>query len=348
MDYSLNAGEWNKVFAVPSAVVDKYIKLASGNALKLLLFLTRHGGETFTAEILRAELGFEEPGELEDAALFWVQRGVISAQNTKSASKLLPAAAKAPEPQNVPNGGDLAAVKEKPAAKRVEPVVISNGEIAQTIKSSPEMQMLFSEAEKMYARPLRDSERQTIIRLNVHYGLPCEVALMLLGYCFKIGKATAAYITKVAEDWSNDEITTVRLADEKIRVLEKQDSIEQRICRAMGLTSKPSSKMRGFIKTWVDDWGFGEDMIMLAYDKTIDGTGEWNAPYANRILERWKETGITTPVQAEKADEDFKNSKAKKPPAASKKQNAAAAEKKSSFDTDKLRSRIMSGYKNND
>lgn len=345
----MNAGEWNKVFAVPSAVVDKYIKLASGNALKLLLFLTRHGGETFTAEILRAELGFEEPGELEDAALFWVQRGVISAQNTKSALKLLPSETKLPEPQSVPDSGDFAAVKEKPAAKRVEPVVISNGEIAQTIKSSPEMQMLFSEAEKMYSRPLRDSERQTIIRLNVHYGLPCEVALMLLGYCFKIGKTGTAYITKIAENWSDEEITTVRLADEKIRTLEKQDSVEQRICQAMGLTSKPSANMRGFIKIWTDDWGFGEDMIMLAYDKTIDGTGKWSAAYANRILESWKKAGITSLAEAEKADKDFKNSKGnKKSSAAPQKQTAAATEKKSSFDTDKLRSRIMSGYKNND
>ena len=31
MNYSLNAGEWNSVFAVPASVVDKYIKIAGLN-----------------------------------------------------------------------------------------------------------------------------------------------------------------------------------------------------------------------------------------------------------------------------------------------------------------------------
>ena len=42
MNYSLDAGAWNSVFAVPSSVVDKYIKLADGASLKLLLYLLRH------------------------------------------------------------------------------------------------------------------------------------------------------------------------------------------------------------------------------------------------------------------------------------------------------------------
>nr|MDE7398083.1 DNA replication protein DnaD [Oscillospiraceae bacterium] len=74
MFYSLNVGDWNSVFAVPSSVVDNYIKLASGNSLKLLLYLLRHGGEKIPGEKLAEELGFTEMGELEDAALFWVQR----------------------------------------------------------------------------------------------------------------------------------------------------------------------------------------------------------------------------------------------------------------------------------
>ena len=68
MNYSLNAGEWNSVFAVPSSVVDKYIKIAGGNSLKLLLFLLRHGGESFSEKELKEALGFRLEGELEDAA----------------------------------------------------------------------------------------------------------------------------------------------------------------------------------------------------------------------------------------------------------------------------------------
>lgn len=341
MDYSLNVGEWNKVFAVPSSVVDKYIRLASGNSLKLLLYLMRHGGESFTAEILRAELGFEELGELEDAALFWVQRGIIRANNAKDTVSL----SSVSEQIDIPSQVNDKSEEIKPAVQRAKPVVISNGEIANLIKSSPEMQMLFNEAEKMYARPLHQNERQTIMQLTSHYGLPCEVSLMLLGYCFKLNKATPAYISKVAENWANEDIMTVQLADEKIRSLEKQNGIEKRICEALGLVSNLSAGNRAFIKTWALDWGFGEDMIMLAYDKTLNGTGKWSFAYANKILETWKDGGITTPQAVEKADEEFKKSNGLKKPASSKRPVMTATGKNSSFDTDRLRSQIMNNYK---
>lgn len=343
----MNAGEWNKVFAVPSSVVDKYIKLASGNALKLLLYLTRHGGESFTAEILRAELGFEELGELEDAALFWVQRGIISAKSTKNASVLNAAGSDTPDKQPTApiTSADAAVAEKRTSVGRAKPVAVSNGEIGRSIKNSPELKMLFDEAEKMYGRTLRENERQTIIQLSEHYGLPCDVSLMLLGYCFKIDKATPAYISKVAENWANDEIMTVKLADEKIKALEKQSTVEQRICNAMGLTSRPSAAMRDFIKVWAIDERFSEEMIMLAYDKTLDGAGKWSAAYAGKILEGWKNAGITTPEAAEKADEEFRKSKGNKT-SSTKEKIAVAAGKKSSFDTERLRSQIINNYKN--
>lgn len=341
MDYSLNTGEWNKVFAVPSSVVDNYIKLASGNALKLLLYLTRHGGESFTAEILRAELGFEELGELEDAALFWVQRGIISAKNTKSASALCAADA----PTAPTTSADETVSEKRSSVIKAKPASISNGDIGRSIKSSPQMKMLFDEAEKMYGRTLHANERETIAQLTEHYGLPCDVSLMLLGYCHKVGKLKPAYISNVAENWANEEIMTVPLADEKIRALEKQSSVEQRICNAMGLSSRPSAGMRDFIKLWAIDCGFSEEMIILAYDKTLDGAGKWSAAYAGKILEGWKAAGITTPDAAEKADEEFRRSKGTQS-ASARQKVAVSAGKKSSINTDKLRSQIMSNYKN--
>ena len=345
----MNAGEWNRVFAVPSSVVDKYIKLASGNALKLLLYLMRHGGESFTAEILRAELGFEELGELEDAALFWVQRGIINASSGKDSVKLNAAC-----PETVSGNAPVESAppaSSKRTAQNVRPPVVSSGEIAEISKNSPEMMALFEAAENLFGRMLRASDREAISNLTGFYGLPCDVALMLIGYCTNLkekhGKTISAnYISKVAQNWSDEEIMTVQLADEKIRSLEKQSSIEEHICQKLELTSKLSAGMRNFIKIWAVDWSFGEDMIMLAYDKTVDNTGEWSPSYANKILESWKRNGITTPLQAEKADEEFKKANSfKKPAASSKRAAAAAVQENSSLDIDEFEARIMNNYK---
>ena len=78
MNYTLDAGCWNSVMAVPTCVVDEYIKLCSGDALKLLLFLLRNGGRVYSAATLCEKLGIKSEGEVEDAARFWIQRGLIA------------------------------------------------------------------------------------------------------------------------------------------------------------------------------------------------------------------------------------------------------------------------------
>ena len=42
MSYSINLGSWQSIFAVPSDVVDKHLKLAGGAQLKVLLWVLRH------------------------------------------------------------------------------------------------------------------------------------------------------------------------------------------------------------------------------------------------------------------------------------------------------------------
>ncbi len=327
MKYSLNAGEWNSVFAVPSSVVDKYLKLAGGNSLKLLLFLLRHGGEEFSEERLNSELGFKERGELEDAALFWIQRGIIRFDN--GADSGLVSAAEIRD--------TTVTVAETPADKpkahpTVKPVYVSSGEVAGRIASDKEIEMLFAEAERLYAHPLRQRENQLVISLIDHYGLPVGVALMLLNYCFKVDKTSPSYIQTVAADWSEEDINTIELANARILSLEKQNGVEGRLREAMEMTTKLSVKMRRYIKTWTD-WGFDEKMIMLAYEKTIDQIKEWKPEYANKILESWKSEGISSPDAVEQAAQQRKQTV------------MAGTNSKSSFNMNNEMNKIINRYK---
>ncbi len=329
MKYSLNAGEWNSVFAVPSSVVDKYIRLAGGNTLKLLLFLLRHGGEEFTEEALNAELGFRERGELEDAALFWIQRGIIRYDNGGG----LTAAHESNVNETKTAEVSPALPKSKPVV--VKPANVSSGEVADRISKDKELEMLFKEAELLYAHPLRQRENQLVISLVDHYGLTVGVALMLLKYCFKSGKTSPSYIQTVAADWAAEEIDTIELANARILSLEKQNGVEERLREAMEMTTKLSVKMRRYIKTWTEDWGFDENMVMLAYEKTIDQISEWKPEYANKILESWKNEGIRSPAAAEETAQLRK-----------KKTVSVAASSSSSFDMNDVMSKIKNRYKN--
>ena len=77
MNYNINLGGWNSIFAVPSDVVDKYIKIASGSNIKVLLYFLRHCGELLNDEIIATALSMNEE-DVKDALTFWVQVGLLT------------------------------------------------------------------------------------------------------------------------------------------------------------------------------------------------------------------------------------------------------------------------------
>ena len=334
MNYSLNAGEWNSVFAVPASVVDKYIKIAGENSLKLLLYLLRHGGSVFSEDKLRNDLGFREEGELEDAALFWIQRGIIRYENDGDNRELL-----ANKEKTTEQAADAEAETRQKAApcviaksEKIKPAVVSSGEIAERLKSDPELQMLFSETERLIAHPLGQRENNMLLGMTDHYGLNVGVSLMLLQYCFKIGKGTPAYILSCAQNWAADGIDTVEAANNRILTLEKNAGICERLRDEMELQSKLTAKMKEFIRIWTEEWGFSEDMIMLSYEKTVNAKQKFSFEYANKILENWKDAGIYTKEAADAADI------ARKKPAANA--SGYAKSESSSFDINDVVSRL--------
>ena len=300
MNYSLDAGAWNSVFAVPSSVVDKYIKLADGASLKLLLYLLRHGGEQFTEEQLRDALNIKRGGELEDAAMFWFQRGIIRMDDGEltptddSVQERLPEAGE-PEPEKMQTSSLRKVAVNNGSA------IYTAGDIAQRIKTDGAIEFLFKEVQQLYGRPLKNPESRVVLQLTDFYGLPAEVAIMLMKYCFRIGKTSQNYILTAAQDWVNENIRTVDEADQYLQKLEKRYSVEEHLRQAMDMKTTFSPNQLNFIKTWTEEWGFGEDMIILAYQITLDNKGSLNFNYTNKILENWKNAGVYTTDDAKRS-----------------------------------------------
>lgn len=313
MNYSLDAGAWNSVFAVPTSVVDKYIKLADGASIKLLMYLLRHGGESFTEEQLKNALGIRRDGELEDAAMFWFQRGIIRMDEgtliptDDSAQERLPEMESA-EPEQKPSS------IRKVADTGSGAVIYTSRDIAQRINTDSAVNFLFKEVQGLYGRVLKTTESRMVLQLTDFYGLPAEVAVMLLKYCFRVGKTTPNYILATAQDWVNENIRTVSEADAHLLKLEKRFSVEENLRRAMDMKTKFSPNQLTYIKTWSEDWGFAEDMIILAYEITLDKTGSLNFSYTNKILENWKNSGIFNTTDAKRESEERRGKSAKKKP----------------------------------
>ena len=76
MNFSINLGNWNSIFAVPTSIVDKHIKLAGAVQLKVLLWVLRHSGEKITIENISKSLSIH-PADIKDAMSYWTETNVL-------------------------------------------------------------------------------------------------------------------------------------------------------------------------------------------------------------------------------------------------------------------------------
>ena len=68
----------------------------------------------------------------------------------------------------------------------------------------------------------------------------------------------------------------------------------------MGARLTPGEE--NYIRAWID-WGFDDEVIAKAYEKTRLSTGTLKWAYLNAILRSWHEQGFTTLQQVEAGDQ---------------------------------------------
>ena len=301
MDYRINLGAWRKVFAVPSCVADNnHLKLASGTQIKVLLYLLAYPDVSIRENIIADAVG-AGAADVSDALLYWTNAGVL----TNSGSEYYPsehiqnapAAIHSPAVPEASHTNELSTPEARAALSsetHFPPKIIAGA-----VNGDKAVKYLFDTYERLAGRPPRHAEQQTLMILVEEIGLPCEVTMMLVEYCFKIDKASPAYMKAVARDWIESGIDDIPKAEERIRIMQDRFNTEARLRKKFGLTSSFSQKQRETIAEW-SDLGIPEALIDEAYDIMLTNTGKLSFPYMDKILRKWHSEGITDPSQLEK------------------------------------------------
>ena len=79
---------------------------------------------------------------------------------------------------------------------------------------------LFRMAERIFAKTFSYTDRQVILSFYNWLELPLEVLAVLFTYCAKKNKTNTRYIEKVAIDWADKNINTVKKAEEYINIID--------------------------------------------------------------------------------------------------------------------------------
>ncbi len=329
MSYSVNPSAFKSIFAVPTDIVDKHIRLANEHQLKVLLWILRNSPDNPDINSMCKDLKIAHDDAL-DYLQYWVLTGVLgSGENLPAPEKV-----KEPEP-----------AKQEPASSpvTVQPVEMihskpSSSEIAQRLDESPEIGHLFNEAQQMLGKTIGYDGQCTLLLLHDHYGLPAEVLFMLIEYCVSIGKSNYAYIEAVGKDWGSREIDSMDKAAEQINSLKKANGIWKEFAKYAGIsTPRPTAKQTTYLRRWSEEWKFSNDMIILAYDEMANHTGKLSFAYIDKVLSNWYKKGIKTTADIEKESEEF--SKSKKPVPSGK----SGSSQNASYDIDEFKNRSLHG-----
>ena len=289
MNYKMNLGAWNSVFAVPSDVVDKYILLASGPAVKVLLYLLRNSDKLVDTKTFVNALKLSEE-TVSDAITFWVQAGLLLENNGELC----------PNTNDMQTGVSFVAEVSSTAVNvtKVEKRKVgefSPAEIAQRINGSSKIKALFSGAEKIIGKPLNHTDQRTLLTIHDYIGMHPDIILMLIRYSKSIDKCTMRYVQKVAESWMDEGINSQQAAEKKIASLKKVNKLASKIQTAFGIDRNLSAKECEYLDKWTFEYKMSSEMIEAAYQIMCNnGISKTSFAYIDKILASWDNDGIHT------------------------------------------------------
>lgn len=313
--YKINPNSYASVFALPTDIADRHLRMAGKAQLKVLLWLYRNPAADADINTISRDTGIPSD-EIDDAMLYWIDAGLVLKDGENiSVQPMTVQSASAVVREQVVTEKQTVTTDIKEVKSEKPPVVKpSMKDIAMRISESEEIRTMFEETQAAFGRTLGYDAQSSLLILHDHYGLPAEVVIMLCNYAKTVGKqGSVAYIMKMGASWSECGIDNFDKAGEKIARLENADRFWLEFKSATGLDNpRPTAKQSEFLEIWVNDYGYGIDMITYAYEKAVEKKGSINFGYMNGILRSWHDSGLKTVADVETAGKLYSDGKAAK------------------------------------
>lgn len=318
---------------VSNLFIDEYMKDANDAQLKVYLYLLRMMNAHLATsvsdiadkfnhtekDVIRA-LKYWEKNHLldldydEDKTLVGIHiRDLDTGDNIKGRRSSAPASSFVPMPAasvHAESSNPEAPSVTAPSSPLAKPAY-SADQLREFKRREDTAQLLFI-AESYIGKPLTPSEMKTILYFTDVLHFSDDLIDYLIQYCVDKGKKDFKYIEKVAVNWAEEGITTPTQAQEKAFLYDKN---VYSIMRELGKNNVPTPKEAEYITRWIKEYGFANDVIFEACERTVMATDKNRFEYADRILSSWHEQDVHHKSDIYKIDEVYKQRK--KAPSAS-------------------------------
>ncbi len=316
----LDKNSLSDVTVVSNYFLDEYMPKASGEYVKVYLFLLRSCGNSnidFTISDIADKFDNTEK-DIIRALNYWEQLGLLSLTYDESnditgislknvmrefpmSFKIVPENTKAEASQNKPE------VSEKQESIKKPKYSVSPEKLA-ALTANDEIRELLYIAQTYIGKPFTPTETNIVLYFYDELGFSPELIEFLIEYCVSNNHKKLNYIETVALDWAEHNIETVEQAKEYVSDM---NNSFYPVLKAFGLTNRaPAAIEKSFIVKWTKEYGFDMDIILDACSRTINTIHQPSFPYADSILQRWKKKNVKSLDDLKDIDDEH-NKKAK-------------------------------------
>ena len=186
----------------------------------------------------------------------------------------------------------------------------TGADISERAKSDSAFEGVIFEAQRALGKMLSTNDMRILFGIYDHLGLPAELICLLINHCIEAYQSangdgrtpTMRYVEKEAWFWARNEITTLDAAEEHIRREKQSQQLTQQVQEVLQIRARAlTATEKKYVESW-QDMGFSPEVIAVAYDRTVVGTGKLAWKYMDKILRDWQEKGLFTPEEIEQGD----------------------------------------------
>lgn len=185
----------------------------------------------------------------------------------------------------------------------------SETDVITAMDTDVDFRSLYSEVQRQLGRALNTEELKILLGFVRYLGLGPDVISLLVSYCKEraVRKGNSRNpslrtIEKEAYAWAERGIDTM---EEAVAYMQAEQARNTRLGRLKELLQIRGRNLTAgeerYASQWLE-WGFDEEAISMAYERTCLNTGGLAWPYMNKILNRWKEAGLLTGEQIRAGD----------------------------------------------
>lgn len=296
MEIQFQEGIKAEITCVPNAFIDEYLAEASGEYVRVYLYLLRHLRENLKIHSIADALNLTDY-DIKRAIFYWEKRGIFKEGTAKAVEEEIRSEEAARHSEEVlhrkqaNNFTKLSFFAEK--NQKHLPLTEKNSSLAEQNMSFTQRNLLPIEEKKQeineeefegilyvaqYLLPggVSRSHIQKFEYMVEYLGMSSELIEFLLDYCASIGKTSPRYIESVALDWHEKRIETVKQAKSLIEQFDLTKKSRKQNARQEN-AGKPEEKKNRFVNFKQDE----VDYDSLAKEKALQllrqgGSTEWH------------------------------------------------------------------------